>query len=288
MSPVELIRLRDATQDPDEYYRYQKLLELAHQKPRKESVPNDPPKPKAVQHGSLDDYIQSSARFAVPTDDRECPECREELVIYAHESTLVCLSCGFTTPYFDYQIQNATYDQELNLDCSNSFSYKRVSHFNEFLAQIQGKEASRIPDDVLELLRTEFKKERVDPLKLTKTKLRELLRKLDCAKYYDNIPQILRELTGDHHALPEIPEPVEVRLRDMFVAIQEPFQRHCPEDRVNFLSYSYVLYKFCELLGEYELMDHFTLLKNRERLYEHDKIWKCICNDLSWDFYKTI
>lgn len=36
----------------------------------------------------------------------------------------------------------------------------------------------------------------------------------------------------------------------MFAEIQEPFERNCPPNRKNFLSYGYTLYKFCELLGE--------------------------------------
>ena len=40
----------------------------------------------------------------------------------------------------------------------------------------------------------------------------------------------------------------EEQLRNMFKEIQIPFMNNCPEERKNFLSYSYVLYKFCELL----------------------------------------
>lgn len=282
----ELRRRLQTTTDPHEFYRIERALERGVDSTRSSSDAR--PKRRAIESGSLDEFVQSSAMFVEPTDERVCPNCDAEMRLYTYESTLVCSVCGCTISYFDYHIQNATYDQELNLDTSNPFSYKRVSHFNEFLAQFQGKEASRIPEKVLENLHAELQKERLDVSKVTKTKLRELLRKLDMSKYYDNIPQILRELTGDQNALPEIPEMVEARLRDMFVAIQEPFSRHCPSDRVNFLSYSYVLYKFCELIGEYDLMEQFTLLKNRERLYEHDKIWKLICNDLGWDFYRTI
>ena len=40
----------------------------------------------------------------------------------------------------------------------------------------------------------------------------------------------------------------EEELRRMFKEIQIPFQKHCPEDRKNFLSYSYILHKFVQLL----------------------------------------
>jgi hypothetical protein len=73
----------------------------------------------------------------------------------------------------------------------------------------------------------------------------------------------------------------------MFGQIQKPFEKHCPENRKNFLSYSYVLYKFCELLGEDEYLPCFPLLKSKEKLYKHDIIWKEITADLGWQWIGT-
>ena len=49
--------------------------------------------------------------------------------------------------------------------------------------------------------------------------------------------------------------------------IQRPYAAHCPDDRVNFLNYYYVLYKMCELLGEVEI---FTLFSNVKRSCKKD------------------
>ena len=59
-----------------------------------------------------------------------------------------------------------------------------------------------------------------------------------------------------------------------------PWIRYCPNNRSNFLSYSYVLYKFLQLLEFDEYLDYFNLLKSREKLAEADKIWKLICHEL--------
>jgi len=53
------------------------------------------------------------------------------------------------------------------------------------------------------------------------------------------------------------------------------------------LSYSYVLYKFCELLGEDQYLPCFPLLKSKDKLYRHDVIWKKITTDLGWEFFGT-
>ena len=80
----------------------------------------------------------------------------------------------------------------------------------------------------------------------------------------------------------------EERLRIMFKEIQTPFMKHCPENRKNFLSYSYVLHKFCQLLELDELIVYFPLLKSREKLQQQDVIWEQICDTLQWEYIPSI
>ena len=74
----------------------------------------------------------------------------------------------------------------------------------------------------------------------------------------------------------------------MFREIQNPFMKYCPKDRKNFLSYSYVLHKFVQLLNMDEFLICFPLLKSREKLHQQDIIWKQICDDLNWEFIKSL
>ena len=74
----------------------------------------------------------------------------------------------------------------------------------------------------------------------------------------------------------------------MFKEIQIPFQNHCPSDRKNFLSYSYILHKFVQLLELDEFIPCFVLLKSREKLHQQDMIWKKICGELKWEFIPSI
>ena len=85
-----------------------------------------------------------------------------------------------------------------------------------------------------------------------------------------------------------MPQELEERLRIMFKDIQKPFDDNCPTERKNFLSYSYVLYKFCELLSEDKYLKYFPLLKSKEKLYQQDLIWNKICNTLHWEYIATI
>ena len=87
---------------------------------------------------------------------------------------------------------------------------------------------------------------------------------------------------------PVIDRDTEDKLRKMFRMIQIPFENHRPKDRINFLSYSFVLHKFCQLLELDEFIKCFPLLKSRDKLRQQDNIWKGICTDLKWEYYPSI
>ena len=74
----------------------------------------------------------------------------------------------------------------------------------------------------------------------------------------------------------------------LFKEIQIPFMNNCPPNRKNFLSYSYVLHKFCELLEYDHLLEYFSLLKSREKLHQQDLIWEKMCKDLNWEFIPSL
>lgn len=107
--------------------------------------------------------------------------------------------------------------------------------------------------------------------------------------FYEHAPHILNKING----IPPISIPIEVeeKLREMFKDIQEPFDivkaRVCPT-RLSFLSYNFVLYKFCELLDLEEYKKCFTLLKSIDKLRVQDKIWNGICEILDWEYIPSI
>ena len=126
----------------------------------------------------------------------------------------------------------------------------------------------------------------LDIQNITQKQVREILKKLDYNKYYEHIAHIINVLNGKK--APALSREEEEHLRSLFKEIQLPFSKNCPADRKNFLSYSYVLHKFCELLEYDYLLPHFPLLKSREKLQQQDKIWKLICRDLQWEYIPSI
>lgn len=116
--------------------------------------------------------------------------------------------------------------------------------------------------------------------------MKEILKKLSLTQYYEHTTHIISKITGIPP--PTISREVEEQFRKMFKEIQIPFEKHIPKSRINFLSYSYVLHKFCELLELDEFISCFALLKSRDKLRQQDKIWEQICKELRWEFIPSI
>ena len=217
----------------------------------------------------------------VNTDELEsCKVCKNSMICLQHDALIICDQCGYQELLLVEQ--NRPILKQNTKDTSH-FSYKRINHFREWCNQVQGKESTDIPNEVFEKILNEIKKEKiVDTKKITYAKMREILKRLRINKYYEHINYIINRING--MPTPQFSPDLEEKLYNMFRDIQGPFLKHCPKDRKNFLSYSYVLYKFFQILGLNEYLKYFPLLKSREKLYVQDQIWKKICEELNYEF----
>ena len=155
------------------------------------------------------------------------------------------------------------------------------------LNQFQAKESTDIPKEVYDTILLELKRSCVRDLKkISSSDMKNILKSLKLHKYYEHIPHIISKISDKHP--PTLNRETESKIRQMFDQIQEPFFKHCPNGRTNFLSYHYTLHKLFQLLGLDQFMEYFPLLKSREKLRAQDAIWKLICKDLEWEFYPSI
>jgi hypothetical protein len=213
-----------------------------------------------------------------------CQRCNIEKNYIQSDGVIVCLNCG-ETEYVICEVDIVNYKEHLH--DKPAYPYKRVKHFVECLSQFQAKESTDIPISVFEQIMQEIKKNKITNLKeITMSKLKSILKKLRLNQYYEHIPYILSRITGN--PAPSISRETEEKLKTMFRETQPYFKKYCPKNRVNFLSYSYVLHKLCELLELDEYAKCFPLLKSREKLRLQDEIWKQICCELKWEFYPSI
>jgi len=213
-----------------------------------------------------------------------CENCNIPFKIKNNECLLFCEKCGLIKNIL-LNLEKIQY-KDSNRE-TTYFAYKRINHFNEWLAQFQAKETTDIPQAIYSGIFQELKKLKITNYKNIDYKLiRSILKKLNFNKYYEHIPHIINIINGNK--APLLSRKHEEQLRMMFKEIQTPFMKFCPDDRKNFLSYSYVLHKFCELIELDELLIYFPLLKSREKLQQQDFIWKKICNYLKWQYIPSV
>jgi len=292
----------ETTEEPNINLKKNSVLNYFNQTPKKEEIKKTNKKEKRVK--KLSDYTNDDVVFKKATliksymsivdknyvsvpkhhDYKKCLNCNKDKLIVHSEGYMVCEKCGDMSKIIIDSDKPSFKDPPPEI---SYFAYKRINHFNEILAQFQGKESTEIPQVVFDKILIEIKKERITNMAtLTNRKVKEYLKRLRLNKYYEHVPHIINRLSG---LPPPILNPVvEEKLRIMFKEIQAPFRKVCPPDRKNFLSYYYVLHKFIELLGLDEFKSCFPLLKSREKLHEQDKIWRDICHILKWEFIRSV
>ena len=217
-------------------------------------------------------------------EDNYCYTCKKFKVFNIDEAISTCLSCGIS-------INVSTNPEKPSIKPAEN-DYKRYTHFCDCLANIQGKESVKVSEEVINTIIREIVHEKMENSleKLTEADIKRYLKKHRKLRYYNHATQILYRITN----IPplQMTPIMEEKLKIMFLQIQEPFEIFKGKNRSNFFSYSYIIYKFCQLLEYNEFLPKLKLYKDRLKLYEHDKIWKKICEHLGgesadWKFIKS-
>lgn len=213
-----------------------------------------------------------------------CSICNQHKIINMMESILICPNCGTEEkilvdselPSYKEPPREVTY-----------FAYKRINHFKEWLSQLQAKESTNIDKEVFDKIYSELNKEKyIDKSKLKTEHVLQILKKLGLSKYYEHCPYITNQISG--RAPLNIDPETEEKAINMFKEVQGPWMKYGMNDRSNFFSYPYILYKFFQLLEKDEYLPELRLLKTREKLQEQDEVWKKICYELQWEFIRTV
>lgn len=240
-----------------------------------------------TQSGVLQEFMHEVERQ--PTEVKVnaediCEECDEVMVMESRTSTLIC-SCGNWKRYLDSTSSHMAYGEEVEFTI---FAYIRINHFNERLTYSQGKESTQINKEDVKKVMDYLIEKRVDnPEKITMQMTYEAMKKLQMRHIYKQNTQLWSLITGKRP--PRMQPEYEEKLKAMFLVVNRMWIKYKPEDRKNFLSYNYCLYKFCELLGLDEFLPLYRLLKGDTKLKKQDAIFKKICADpeVNWEFIES-
>jgi len=240
---------------------------------------------KDTKNNIIQKYLQNiGMETELNTQQKDtCIYClKGEIIPIEDEGLMLCNVCFKNIPYL---VENEKPSYKEPPKEVSFYAYKKINHFKEILAQFQGKETTFISDEIIDNIRLQIKRERITLDQMTYGKTKEILKKLRYNKYYEHIAFIKNKL-----GIPplNISPDMEELLCNLFMELQAPYAKFCPDYRVNFLNYYYILFKLCELLGETTYLNEIPMLKDREKLIEQDDIWKKMCGVLNWDFKPTI
>lgn len=220
-----------------------------------------------------------------------CSNCFIEFNV--NNSFLVCPECGLCKQTVE-QANELSYKEQQELDYRPQFTYDKMTHLEDWLRRFQAKENRSIPQEILDKVILEANKERIQDLNtLTEDKIKKYLKRLNLNDYYDNVIGIINRINGRPPFT--LTSEVEIKIKLMFQQIQIPYEKYKPKSRKNFLSYSYTLHKFFQILGLHEFAKYFPLLKSTDKLRQQDDIFKKIVKHMSetdktikWVFYPSI
>lgn len=242
----------------------------------------------SVVHEYLTDAESSKLLVNMIHDENERDVCEcGSYQFVLDKGYRTCDRCGITIPWQDTTRGGLTYDdprEEVHM-----YPYRRANHFQEWLIQCQAKQSTTLPDSVFESISGELRKRRMDVHELNSVSMKSIMKALRLNKYYEHIAYIMYKMTGKQPL--RLSVEIEERMKKMFNEIQEPFDKVVQviaPKRKNFLSYSFVLRKFAELMELDEIIDSFPLLKSRDKLHVQDAIWKAMCEELSWRFIPSL
>ena len=273
----KIVDCENKTTSLDNFFKINKNVDTAD---HSEDLTNERKNIQSYMRNVDETYLDIS-KFIVVTDI--CRLCNKgEMIAVDYEGIMICNVCSNSVKYL-VENEKPSYKEPPKEVCF--YAYKRINHFREILAQFQAKETTQIPDEVIENIIQQIKKERIDLSHMTNRRTKEILKKLGYNKYYEHIPFIKDKLGIKP---PIMSSELENTLCNLFMDIQGPYAKYCPDDRVNFLNYYYTVYKLCELLNQLHFLPYFPMLKDREKRIEQDEIWKNICEELGWEYIPTI
>jgi hypothetical protein len=153
---------------------------------------------------------------------------------------------------------------------------------------MEGTEKTTVPEAVITALLEQFKAIGINPVaqpeQVTYLLVRQLLQKIHYSHMFENATQIIRIVAKK--PIPTLTRRQKSTLTQCFKEVQGPFEKY-KDRRKNFISYSYIMYKFCEMLGYTYWLDYLKLFETDIHLVRADQVWKKICAECGYEYVET-
>ena len=223
----------------------------------------------------IEPYKQKSKKLV-------CSGCNKSDFDIVDDNLYTCNHCGICIQLVD---ETHSYKDIDRINLSSRYTYTKKGHFKEAIDKHQGRQNTTISKKVYDMLYKERKKHNIGLAKFTRDHTILFLCENGYSKHYEDATLIHCTITKKQP--PDI-SMYEHDLLNMFDQEEEAYEKVKDPDRINSLNVNYKLFKLLEILGYKCKSRDFDIPKTRDKISDHDDIWRKICNITGWKFIPTI
>ena len=209
-----------------------------------------------------------------------CMGCKLRKIVDYERSTLVCTKCGV---FEYYPVYVSSYNHTMRYSRRKCI-YKRYDNFKVILNQFLYGGKRVVPDDVMEMIRSEIHDGTniLYPyeIPLTIPILECILKRNKMIKYKNSIYFIYFKLSGG--SFPHITTKEYNMMLKVFDVVSSIYDKYKPKGRKSFLNYPFVLKQILIMRGMGQYAKYIPKMKTHSKQKELERVWELITKDPEW------
>ena len=209
-----------------------------------------------------------------------CMGCKLRKTVDYERSILVCTRCG-QFEYYPFYVSSYNHTMQPS---RRKCIYKRYDNFKVILNQFLYGGKRVVPDDVMEMIRSEIHDGTniLYPyeIPLTIPVLECILKRNELSTYKNSIYYIYFELSG--LSTPHITTKEYNMMLKVFDVVSTIYDKYKPKGRKSFLNYSFVLKQILIMRGMGQYAKYIPKLKTHSKQKELERVWELITKDPEW------
>jgi hypothetical protein len=212
-----------------------------------------------------------------------CPTCHVALRYNQTLQQLLCPvpGCNHWSRFADMTANALAYGEEVEFV---KHAYNPATHLDKIMMAAEATESYVVPAEaLLRVMQRLYAMGARTTSDISIAKVRQACK--DVNVRMDNTVQIFCRIVG--RAPRRMTPFMRDQLRIMLSATEGPYRRHAA-GRTNHLSFPFSARKDCELLGYWEMVPSFPMLRGNGNVAVHDVITSKVFHDLGWSFTHTL
>ena len=210
-----------------------------------------------------------------------CIDCKSRKIVDYERSILVCTKCG---AFECYSVHVQSYNHTMRYSRRKCI-YKRHDNFKVIVNQFFYGGNRVVPDDVMEMIRSEIHDETNIlynyTIPLTIPILECILKRNKMIKYKNSIYFIYFKLCGG--SFPHITTKEYNMMLKVFDVVSTIYDKYKPKGRKSFLNYPFVLKQILIMRGMGQYAKYIPKLKTHSKQKELERVWELIITkDPEW------